>query len=1074
VYGPHETSAVVRRVYVCYFLSGALGLAYQILWLRKLLLVFGSTVHAVSTVPTVFFGGLALGSWLFGRLIDRRGASAGLRWYAALEAGVGLYAFITPWLFDTVRHLYIPIYQASGFSPTALVAASFACSALILLVPTTLLGGTFPVLGRFLIRSGETRGGTIAGLYAINTAGAMAGTLLVYYVGLPVLGLARTLVCAGIVNVGIGALCLSFDRRLQGLGFWITPSAAAPDPAEARRAPLGDLRWVFMAFALSGFSAMAYEVTWTRALSLVLGSSIYAFCIMLATFLGGIALGSAFARRALRARPATVERFISLELLLGGYGLLSVWLFSQLPDWFVALWPLTGRTFAGLSWLQVSLSAVIMLPPTIVMGVLFPVVSDLVTERFAQLGQRLGTAYAVNTLGGIVGSFLTGFALIPWLGLPWAIVIAAGVNLIAAVGLYLRFGGRGTLRSRLGLSGVLLAQAAALGAVVIVPSWQRQVFVAGVYLHPEAFAHTSVERGVAGSKLLYYRDGLNTTVSVHQDEETIFLRVGGKTDASSGVDMGTQALSAHIPLLMHPDPKRVLVIGLGSGVTMGHVGRHPVSTIHCAEIEPAVIEGARYFKAYNYGIHDDPRARIFDVDGRNFLLASPETYDVIVSEPSNPWMAGLAYLFTQEFYELAKRRLAPNGLMCQWLQLYGIFPSDVKLLMKTFHAAFPHVSVWSPISGDVLLVGSMTPQQFDYRQLAERMASPAIHEGLAVVLTERPEVLLQLFWLGTQELEALTADISWVHQDDQPSVEFNAPKSLYSSQAFRINYAGLERFKSHPRAIAPGYDRGLEDAGFYDALAAMWSDRGQEEKAQEALEQAVRLDPSSSKRWMRLGELALKRRQPLKAKEALRNAIQADPAHIEVYRLLATLHWEQGQLPEAQGFYEQALRLRAPDGAFAAEFGRFLQAVGQLPLAVEYYRSALSQGGEDQAPLLRAYSEALMELNSWDLAEQALRVAAAAFPSDGSFPLLLGKALLGQGLWRDAEPWFRQAASAAPGTAEAYVGLGRVALARGDGARAAQWFRRALAYAPYHHETAYLLYEMQRGRPEAEVATLPD
>ena len=498
--GRRELSYVLRSVFACYFFSGALGLTYQILWLRKLLLVFGSSVFAVSTVLTVFFGGLAIGSWLFGRLIDRQPDDVGLRWYAALEIGIGLYAFITLPLFDLVRHVYIPIYQASGLSPTVLVGASFVCSAAILLLPTILLGGTFPLLSRFLIRSTEERGTKIASLYAINTAGAMAGTLFVYYVGLSTLGLFKTLLCAGVLNIGIGLLCFVYDRHLRRLGFHAagggrpaahrarhsaaTPMAAAPaghprarhsaaasmaaapqaalsPPADeslsgGRLEPQTEVRWIFAAFALSGFSAMVYEVSWTRALSLVLGSSIYAFCIMLATFLGGIAVGSMIARRVLRKRPATIQQFVWYEMLLGAYGFLSILLFILLPDWFVTLWPLTGGSFTGISWLQVALSVSVMLLPTVILGIVFPLVCDLVTRRFSQLGQQLGNAYAVNTVGGIVGSFLSGFVLIPFLGLPWAIAIAAMINLLAGFIVYVRFGEAGRRLPRLALAGISL------------------------------------------------------------------------------------------------------------------------------------------------------------------------------------------------------------------------------------------------------------------------------------------------------------------------------------------------------------------------------------------------------------------------------------------------------------------------------------------------------------------------------------------------------------------------------------------------------------------------------------------
>ena len=1065
---PRQTSSLLRNVYVCYFLSGALGLVYQILWLRKLLLVFGSTVHAVSTVLTVFFGGLALGSWLFGRLIDRGQGAAGLRWYAALEAGVGLYAFITPPLFDNIHRLYIPLYQASGFSTAVLVAGSFVCSALILLIPTTLLGGTFPVLSRFLIRSSAERGVKLAGLYGINTAGAMAGTLLVYYQGLPVLGLSRTLVCAGVLNLGIGLLCWSFDRRLQSVGFHTgssgLPASSDASGGESRK----ELSWLLAAFGLSGFSAMVYEVAWTRLLSLVLGSSIYAFCIMLATFLGGMAVGSFLMRRDLRLRPPTIDQFIRLEVILGWYGLASVMLFNELPEWFVRIWPLFKHSLSGLGWLQLTLSAAVMLLPTITMGALFPLVSDLVTKHFASLGQRLGTAYAVNTLGGILGSFLSGFVLIPFLGLPWAIVAAALVNLAAGSLLYTRFGWRWPVAPRLALAVAAPASAMFLAAAVLLPAWQRQVFAEGVYLSPESYQNVSVREAAARrSKLLYYRDSFNATVSVHQSGEQLFLKVGGKTDASTGIDMGTQVLAAHIPMLLHSNPKQVLVIGLGSGVTLGHVGRYPVSTIHCAEIDPAVIEGSRLFKDYNFHIHDDPRVRIFSVDGRNFLLASPERYDVIISEPSNPWMAGLAYLFTQEFYQLAKARLAAGGIMCQWLQLYRIFPSDVKLMLKTFHDAFPYVSVWSSIPGDVLLVGSMEPQRIDYGRLAERMADPAIQQSLAVAKVERPDALLQLFWLGNAEVEQLTADISWLHRDDQPSVEFNAPRALYLASTFSLNYLGLERFKAEPSAIVSGYTM-AETSEFDATLASLWESRGERDKELKALEDAVKRQPDSKTAWLRLGEVHLQAAQHLKAKEALTQAAEVNPTDPAPLRLLAKVWWREGRLDEAQRLFEQAAGLKAPDAEAAREMGDCLTEARQFALAAECYRSSMSQGRGDQPGLVLAYAKALKELKQYHEAERVSAYGASAFPDLAAFPLLLAQLLLEQGRGIDAEPWFVKTLTVAPNNAEAYYGLGWITLTQGRTDEAIRHLRRALAQDPYHREALKLLYETGEGKVKPE------
>ena len=1048
-----ELRAILRNIGFCYFLSGGLGLVYQILWLRRLLLVFGSTVHAVSTVLTVFFAGLALGSWLFGRLIDRR-EQAGLRWYAVLEVGVGLYAFATLPLFQAIEGLYLPIYRASGFSPAVLVVASFVCSTLILLLPATLLGATFPVISRFLVRSSEGRGARLADLYALNTAGAMMGTLGVYYVALPMLGLSRTLLCAGVLNLGIGGLCLVFDRHLESLGFRTPaagPTLAAPASAEPLPAPL---RWLLVAFGLSGFSAMVYEVAWTRVLSLVLGSSIYAFCLLLATFLGGMALGSFVVRRDLRRQPATLGRVVRLEVLLALYGLASIALLSQLPDCFVALWPLWGQSFAALSWLQVFISALVMLLPTVLMGALFPIVSDLVTQQFARFGQRLGSAYAINTLGGILGSFLAGFVLIPWLGLPWAIVIAALVNGLAAALVFIGSDRQRRL-PRIAVSGACLA-GLALGGVLIVPTWQRQVLTAGVYLNPTAYRGGSVQQSVAGSTLLYYRDSLNATVSVHQEGETIFLKVGGKTDASNGLDMGTQALSAHLPLLLHRgQAKRALVIGLGSGVTLGHAGRYPLTTLDCAELDPAVIDAARLFKAYNYGIHDDPRVRIFAADGRNFLLANQAPYDVIISEPSNPWMAGLAYLFTQEFYQLAKRQLAPGGVMCQWVQLYRLFPGDLKLMLRTFRQEFPYVTVWSSIPGDLLLIGSEQPLTLDAATLARRMAQPTVQESLRAVAVEHMDALLQLFLFGSRELEQLTLDTPWLHQDDQPWLEFNAPKALYFGPSLDLNYDGLRQFQADPRAVVRDYAPSA-DAGAAASVTRLWMSRQEYRRARDQVARALQQFPDDAALWRLAGEARLQGSELLTAEAAFRRAVDLAPRDPAAYRSLGRLNLRQRRLPEAQQWYLRAAALQPPDALTAGEMGDSWRLNGEFRWAAEWYRSAIAQRQTPSRKLWLAYAETLKELRDWPAAGEAAQRGARAFPREAAFAVLAGTAWLEQGRAEEAAAWFQQALKVAPNAVESYYGLARIASAQGRTAQAIRFLSQGLRYQPYHRASLEL------------------
>ena len=1056
-----QVRALERNILFCYFLSGALGLVYQILWLRKLLLVFGSTVHAVSTVLTVFFAGLALGSWLFGQLIDRR-EDAGLRVYAWLELAIGLYAFATPALFNAISRIYIPVYRASGLSDNVLVWASFACSALILLLPTTLMGGTFPVISRFLVRMPRSRATTIAQLYAVNTAGAMLGTLGVYFFALPNLGLTHTLWCAGTLNIGIGLLCLTFDRHLGSIGFArqkIDETSASRTSAAVE--PAGSIRWLLLAFALSGFASIAYEVTWTRTLSLVLGSSIYAFCVMLATFLGGMAWGSFQARKRLAQKPATVAEFAQIEFLLGFSGLASILIFRPLPDFFVSIWNLFPNDFGRLVAVQFIICSAVMLVPTILMGYLFPLVTDLVTRRFDALGRRLGTAYALNTMGGIAGSFLTGFVLIPTLGLPGAIAVAALVNLAAAAIVRIALDETYSIPRRVALSGLNLLLSSTLAWILCARVWQKETLVAGAYLEPIALRGFSVDASARTYKTLFYKDSLNATVSVHQQGPQIFLKVGGKTDASNGLDMSTQVMSAHIPLLLHPNPQRALVIGLGSGVTLGTASRYPLVSLDCAELEPAVVEGARFFKKYNYDVHNDRRTKIHVTDGRNFLLATDQKFDVIISEPSNPWMAGIANLFTKEFYELAKSRLAKDGVMCQWLQVYRIFPGDIKLILKTYHAVFPYVTVWASIPGDLLLIGTDKPQNWDHAALARRMADPQIAESLRQVKITHPELFWELFLFGTDEVERVTADVPEAHKDDLPMIEFNAPKALYADYTTRFNYDGLRLFKDDPSTMVKGYDTIKKDAAYYKAAAELWFFRGEKNKEREALEEAVRLDPKDWRALVSLGRWAMNKQQTYLAGSDFARAVAAAPDQTEPLRWSARVAWREGRIDEARERYFKAAALAPPDVTFAQELADFLRERKEYPLAAELYRSAVSQGGGESSILLRGYAEVLIEMKADADAYAVLMYARRQFPEEAVFAEQMGEVRMMQGKLEEAVGAWMDAMRLQPTSERARIGLARLALENGKPDQSDRLLREILRYNPYDRRALDLLAAVQ-------------
>lgn len=356
----------------------------------------------------------------------------------------------------------------------------------------------------------------------------------------------------------------------------------------------------------------------------------------------------------------------------------------------------------------------------------------------------------------------------------------------------------------------------------------------------------------------------------------------------------------------------------------------------------------------------------------------------------------------------------------------------------------------------------MEPQQLDYGRLAEQLASPQVNESLRAVHVERPEVLLQLFWMGNAEVEELTSDIGWLHEDDRPTLEFSAPKALYVGPSMVTNYGGLERFKGEPHTIAVGYEASTQDAAFYQALGALWRYRTEPEKAKDALERSVALDPTAGEAWLDLGELYVQRREPLKAQEALTKAMHLLPQRPESYRWLARIHWQQQQLAEAQRLFQQAASLKAPDGPFAEEIGHCFKEAKQPRWASEYFRSALSQDGGERSVLVYAYAAVLNDLKSWAAAEQVLKFGMAQFPTEAAFPLLLGDVLLAQQRILDAEAVFRQALSLAPRSFEAYYGLGRIALDQGQVKHAVRWLEQGLRFNPYHREALALLHQIRR------------
>jgi len=834
-------------ILLLFFLSGAAGLAYEVLWLRMLILVFGSTQLAVSTVLTAFMGGLALGSFVSGRAIGRRlDLDSLLKVYGVIEIGIGLYALTVPALFGAL----VPAYKAVADSVSPGFASSnmlkLALSLLVLILPTALMGATFPILSARVVAQAGAPGWSVGRLYAVNTLGAVAGVLATGFALIPVHGSRATLLVAAGTNIAVGAAALWLARGEARL----ERRLVLPEPMPYSTASIGAVRPMVWILLGSGFAAMVYEVAWSRILALIIGSSVYGFAIMLATFLTGLGAGAgAGAWLARRAADRWISRLLAALLAGAATAAFGTLLgFGELPYLYARLHhQLEGGSASTLA-IQFLMASAVMLPPTLLMGAIFPLAVRLVSPEATRVGRSVGTLYAANTIGAIGGSLLAGFYLIPAAGLQNSVILAILLDLALALVLLVAGGAAIPFDSRLRSARYRLAVAmliAALGAAfwVFRPAWDILIMNGGVYhyvsdmeesdLTPEGFL--SYMKGNLETQ--YYEEGETTSVLVAREKSTgaIVLSVNGKIDASSVGDLPTQLLSGHLPMLLARGAARdVLVIGYASGITVGAVTRHLVDQVTAVEIEPAVLRASRYFDLFNHRPMEDRRVQIVRDDGRNFLLLGGRSYDVIISEPSNPWMKVASNLFTREFFELGGRRLSRGGIFAQWLQLYGMSPSDLRSMVRTFHDVFPHMLAFTTIrESDLVLLGSEAPLWFDLADMDSRMADPTVANDLARIRVTTPHDILSYFVFGDRETPGFTGE-GPINTDDNALIEFSAPKSLHvetrGENALLVRIAtvdpteyvrGLddpERIRKHRLALAEAFRRrGMNDRAIQTA-----------------------------------------------------------------------------------------------------------------------------------------------------------------------------------------------------------------------------------------------------------------
>jgi len=934
----------------CFVATGFFALVYEVCWIREASLVFGSTTYAFSTVLAVFFGGMAVGSYLFGR--RSRGLARPVRLYGILEIGLGAFALVSPWLFRAADVLFGSIYPLVYESFWLLSAARLGMVVTLLLLPSALMGGSLPLLCRQYVQS-EARSSRMVGLlYGINTLGAALGCAVCGLVFLPRFGLTSTLVGCGLANIAVGLLAarLPVVVRTDDKGFAERQGVSAPlfdktESSSRKAALVGGL------FFLTGFVAIADEVLWSRYLLLLMRDTVYTYTLTLATVLLGIVLGSMLAggwfdrirRRTLvfGALHAAIALSV-LAVLLTPAAWWNAWLDPER----------IGR--------QLAIIAAVLLLPAALSGAAFPLAIRLVLQQPESAGLVVGRMAALNTLGGICGSLVCGFWLLPEIGMQATLMIVTGLSVAIGVTAWLALESSAAMGVRLALSAAAVAAWAALPLAL--PTRLPEDFLA------------------RQRPLVEFREGVGSFAAVLRRGEHLELEINRSWQGST--EKSHQIMAAHLPMLLHPEAEHVLVVGLGPGQAASRFLRYDVARLDCVEIEAELEPLVR--KYFEGRWLDDPRVRLLIEDGRNYLNHTEQRYDLISIEVGQVFRPGVASFYTTEFYAQLRKRLHPGGVVSQFVPISFFSPDEFRSVIGTFVARFPHAALFYNRT-EFLLIGGEGLLQFSPDQLQRLLTASRIREDLAFAHWGGPphrmhemQALLASYLCGGDALAALSKG-SRTLSDDLPWLEYQIEHSGENAEGkivelLRGHLSGIDSIlpAGHPvseNALAAAAEMRLKNLGNVVArvlareaaphrlagnhreaarllrealrrnpdnvrinlmLAGELTQLGRSEEAYRFLEHAVRIDPESPDAHNSLGLWFAARDEYAAAERNYRAALAADRSFALAHHNLALVLREQGDAQEALRHFRAAIEHKPdfPQGHYElarllAEFGRY-------------------------------------------------------------------------------------------------------------------------------------------------------
>jgi spermidine synthase len=1034
---------VAYLVLTCFFLSGLTGLIYEILWTRMIVKIIGSAPFAVSIVLTVFMGGLGIGSYLAGRIIDRVKKPIRLvNIYGLLELAIGAYSFVIPLLLKAFAPLYAILYNRLFSYFMLYNLLTFVGCSLLLCFPVICMGATLPILCRFYVRSLSHLGTHAGRLYGLNTIGAATGSFLCGFWLINLLGMPGTLAFAVTINAAIGLACLLAGYLVKtpasvvetGGKDSLVTAAADRIPAEVP-AYSKVVSGALIIFAVSGFCAMAYEVIWTRLLGLIVGPTTYSFTIVLVTFILSLALGSMIFGHLADKTKKVIWLLIGSQIFAALAALVISQLLGNSQIFFAKVIFKFKDHFALLNMVKTLILFCFMVVPTICLGATFPLVGKIYTRSISKVGRSIGFAYMVNTVGAVLGSFCAGFVLIPLVGKERGLSIVISLQLLTALvvaGIVAEKKRKNLLRTAMFITPVL----AGLLLCLYFPRWDRYMLSEGKY-HRFEFSAANLEKTgwleslVHGFKkaeqyekkeLLYYGDGVGgfTTVIKYTDPfgtAEYIMANSGKTDASSRGDMATQTLSAHFGMLCHPNPVMVAVIGLASGITAGEVLHYPIKRLDAIEINDEVVAASDFFLPWNNNVLSDPRTNLIIQDGRAHLQLTREKYDVIISEPSNPWMAGLATLFTRDFFMLARDRLNEEGIFVQWIQAYQMDWPTFALIGRSFAEVFPNSVLASASMLDYLLVGFKSDKQLSVENAKQKLKY--IQQSKNITFPDH-----RLIWrLVVSENIGEIFGEGLINTDSYPRLEFAAPKVMYNDDVSIVqNIESKKRFKPQSRSII---EQVTTDVGaqidfaaysfsvynpFGDMVDLTKATPAQRERFFKLMDEYCANNPVNC---LIFRDGRLKSRCFSVQTESLRSRIDLVPDKASSYFHLAGLYYLTGMLDEAAECCYEFLRIRPRNADVHYFLGQIFYKQENFVAAISHFKEVLK--------INPRYSDAYYEL---------------------------GVIMCQQGKADDAIKYWHEAIRLNPTFYGAYFNLGELYYQLGEMPKAIEYWQHALRLNP--------------------------